>query len=253
MTRPFVVFNAASRYRRELVEVPTDGAGRSSCRSRCPRAATPRSTSTRRGPSFAAVTVTDRLARERAAARHVGRRRVCSRRSSTRSSGARCSRPDARGNLFQLHDDNPRDFDAWNVDREYLDHRVDLTAVTSIEVVEQDPLRAGVRFVREFGDSTDHADGAARERIAPARLRHRGRLARAPQVPEGRVPGRRAREPRDLRDPVRPSRTADAREHVVGRRPLRGVRAPVGRSRASPATASRCSTTASTATTSTAT
>jgi alpha-mannosidase len=61
--------------------------------------------------------------------------------------------PGARGNVFQLHDDNPVDFDAWNVDIEYLDHRVDLTAVTSIDVVEHDPLRAGVRIVREFGDS----------------------------------------------------------------------------------------------------
>ena len=35
--------------------------------------------------------------------------------------------------------------------------------------------------------------------------------------------------PRDLRDPVRPPRAADAREHVVGCRALRGVRAPLGR------------------------
>ena len=59
-----------------------------------------------------------------------------------------------RGNLFQLHVDHPRAFDAWDVDRTYLDQVTDLVAVGSIEVVEQDPLRCGVRFVRSFGAST---------------------------------------------------------------------------------------------------
>jgi alpha-mannosidase len=61
--------------------------------------------------------------------------------------------PGARGNLFQIHDDNPKEFDAWNVDIDYLDHRVDITALASITVVEDDPLRGAVRFVREFGAS----------------------------------------------------------------------------------------------------
>ena len=58
-----------------------------------------------------------------------------------------------RGNLFQWHEDHPRHFDAWDVDREYLDHVTDLVAVESIDVVERDPLRAGVRIARCFGDS----------------------------------------------------------------------------------------------------
>ena len=62
--------------------------------------------------------------------------------------------PGARGNLLQLHDDNPREFDAWNVDIDYLDHRTDITDVSSIEVVERGPLRAAVRMVRKFGGST---------------------------------------------------------------------------------------------------
>jgi len=61
--------------------------------------------------------------------------------------------PGSRGNVFQLHDDNPKEFDAWNVDIDYLDHRVDITALTSIAVVERDALRGAVRFVREFGAS----------------------------------------------------------------------------------------------------
>ena len=58
-----------------------------------------------------------------------------------------------RGNLFQLHEDNPKAFDAWEVDRTYLDSVVDLVEAESIEVVESGPRRGGVRFVRRFGDS----------------------------------------------------------------------------------------------------
>jgi alpha-mannosidase len=59
-----------------------------------------------------------------------------------------------RGNLLQLHEDHPKAFDAWDVDREYLDSAIDLTSCESIEVVEKHPLRAAVRFVRRFGDSS---------------------------------------------------------------------------------------------------
>jgi alpha-mannosidase len=58
-----------------------------------------------------------------------------------------------RGNLFQLLDDRPRAFDAWNVDREAFDRVTDLDTVDSIEVIERHSLRAGVRFVRTFGAS----------------------------------------------------------------------------------------------------
>ena len=59
-----------------------------------------------------------------------------------------------RGNLFQLHDDHPRAFDAWDVDRTYLDQVTDVVAVDCIELVERHPLRGGVRFIRSFGAST---------------------------------------------------------------------------------------------------
>ena len=61
---------------------------------------------------------------------------------------------DERGNLFQLHDDHPRAFDAWDVDRTYLDQVTNLVAVDSVEVVERHPLRGGVRFIRSFGASS---------------------------------------------------------------------------------------------------
>ncbi len=59
-----------------------------------------------------------------------------------------------QANLFQLHEDNPRFFDAWDVDRSYLDHVTNLLAIDAIETVENDPLRAGIRFKRRFGQST---------------------------------------------------------------------------------------------------
>jgi alpha-mannosidase len=63
------------------------------------------------------------------------------------------------GNLFQLHEDRPKDYDAWDVDRDYLDHVTDLvgdalTSPVEIAVVPGgDGLRAAVRFRRTFGDS----------------------------------------------------------------------------------------------------
>jgi alpha-mannosidase len=57
------------------------------------------------------------------------------------------------GNLFQIHEDHPRAFDAWEIDKDCFDQTTDITAIDSIEIVEQDPLRCGVRLVRSFGDS----------------------------------------------------------------------------------------------------
>ena len=52
------------------------------------------------------------------------------------------------GNLFQLHDDNPARWDAWDLDLSYLDTVQDLT---DLEAVHLDP--DAVRFVRRFGES----------------------------------------------------------------------------------------------------
>ena len=86
-----------------------------------------------------------------------------------------------------------------------------------------------VRFRRRFGGSHDRPDAGPGARLPAHRLRHRRRLARAPPVPEGRLPGRHPHRPGHVRDPVRPRQPPDAREHVVGAGPLRGVRPPLGR------------------------
>jgi alpha-mannosidase len=58
-----------------------------------------------------------------------------------------------RGNLFQLHEDHPKAFDAWDVDRDYLDQRTDLDGPADgpAERAETGALRAAVRFRRSFG------------------------------------------------------------------------------------------------------
>ena len=65
----------------------------------------------------------------------------------------------AFGNLFQLHEDRPLDYDAWDVDRTYLDQTTDLagdalTGPVAIEAVEAGGVRGSVRFRRSFGAST---------------------------------------------------------------------------------------------------
>ena len=58
-----------------------------------------------------------------------------------------------RGNLLQLHDDNPSKWDAWDIDIEYRKSATDLTDLSLQQVVQPGGLRGAVRFVREFGRS----------------------------------------------------------------------------------------------------
>jgi alpha-mannosidase len=64
------------------------------------------------------------------------------------------------GNVFQLHDDRPKAFDAWDVDIGYLatveelDTPLDGPGEVAPQLVEHHPLRASIRFRRRFHDST---------------------------------------------------------------------------------------------------
>jgi alpha-mannosidase len=59
----------------------------------------------------------------------------------------------ARGNLLQLHGDNPERWDAWDIDAGYVNDRVDLVALSAQRVEVAGGLRGAVRFTREFGSS----------------------------------------------------------------------------------------------------
>jgi alpha-mannosidase len=57
------------------------------------------------------------------------------------------------GNLLQLHDDNPARWDAWDLDIEYLNDRVDLIELSRLKIEISGGLRGAVRLTREFGHS----------------------------------------------------------------------------------------------------
>jgi alpha-mannosidase len=59
----------------------------------------------------------------------------------------------SRGNLLQLHDDNPSRWDAWDIDIDYMKHRVDLVELSRQDVEVPGGLRGAVRFTRQFGGS----------------------------------------------------------------------------------------------------
>ena len=60
--------------------------------------------------------------------------------------------PGTRGNLLKLYRDQPRTWDAWDLDREYVRVGTELTAVTTLDVTGDDDARV-VTIAREFGAS----------------------------------------------------------------------------------------------------
>ncbi|MFE0024407.1 alpha-mannosidase [Amycolatopsis sp. NPDC059021] len=61
--------------------------------------------------------------------------------------------PGSAGNLLQLHDDLPNQWDAWDLDRHYRNRCRDLTSVEAITVTENGPLAGEIRVERAFGAS----------------------------------------------------------------------------------------------------
>src|SRR5260370_9871509 len=59
----------------------------------------------------------------------------------------------APGNALLLHDDIPKNWDAWDVDADYRKSFVQLAELARANVEMEGPLRAAVRFTRNFGSS----------------------------------------------------------------------------------------------------
>lgn len=55
------------------------------------------------------------------------------------------------GNVFQLHEDLPDEFDAWNVDPGTFEEAIEDSPLESVEVVEEGPVRAAIRVERRLG------------------------------------------------------------------------------------------------------
>lgn len=59
----------------------------------------------------------------------------------------------ALGNILTLHDDEPAQYDAWDIDEFSADRVERLDAFEDSQVIESGPLRAGIRLRRRFGSS----------------------------------------------------------------------------------------------------
>jgi alpha-mannosidase len=59
----------------------------------------------------------------------------------------------ALANVFQIFDDHPTFWDAWDVEIYSLEDPTDLTKSDSVELVEKGPVRAAIEIVRTFGKS----------------------------------------------------------------------------------------------------
>jgi alpha-mannosidase len=62
--------------------------------------------------------------------------------------------PGRSGNLLQLHQDEPLNWDAWDIDPFYREVVEELRELEQLEVVEATPMRCRVRMVRRFRDSS---------------------------------------------------------------------------------------------------
>jgi len=61
--------------------------------------------------------------------------------------------PGACGNQLQTFNDNPKSYDAWNIDPGTLDQMKPINAVDSVKMIEKGPLRAVIRVSRSWQGS----------------------------------------------------------------------------------------------------
>jgi alpha-mannosidase len=58
------------------------------------------------------------------------------------------------GNMLEAFVDRPKQWDAWNIDADTLDHFTPLMAADSVQLTEKGPLRADIRITRHWSKST---------------------------------------------------------------------------------------------------
>ncbi|SDN90735.1 alpha-mannosidase [Alkalicoccus daliensis] len=62
------------------------------------------------------------------------------------------------GNVFQIFEDKPLNFDAWDIDIFYQEKYRTVTALKEVEVIAEGPLRTVIRFTWKYEDSTIEQD-----------------------------------------------------------------------------------------------
>ena len=59
-----------------------------------------------------------------------------------------------RGNCFQLYEDRPGKFDAWDIIATYVEQELPINGATTLTIDETGPMRVSLRLVRQCYDST---------------------------------------------------------------------------------------------------
>lgn len=67
-------------------------------------------------------------------------------------------KPGDRGNVLQVFEDKPLNFDAWDIDIFYQEKMKEVTELTSFEIAEEGPLRAVIRLSYRFQSSVINQD-----------------------------------------------------------------------------------------------
>lgn len=62
--------------------------------------------------------------------------------------------PGQTGNRFQLFEDRPGKYDAWDIAASYVEHEISLNGETQLTIDETGPLRASIRIVKHLFHST---------------------------------------------------------------------------------------------------
>lgn len=62
-------------------------------------------------------------------------------------------KPGRCANVIVSYEDRPHNYDAWDVNHYYTEKSWEIDHVSSIEVIEEGPVRGGIRIVREYLDS----------------------------------------------------------------------------------------------------
>jgi alpha-mannosidase len=62
--------------------------------------------------------------------------------------------PGACGNLLQTFVDKPKQWDAWNIDADYVNHELHTMQLEEVKLIESGPVRAVIRVVKKFQHST---------------------------------------------------------------------------------------------------
>jgi alpha-mannosidase len=70
--------------------------------------------------------------------------------------GAPANLPDGKpcGNLLQAFVDKPKQWDAWNVDADFIEHHTDILQADEVKLIESSPLRAVIRVKHTWQNST---------------------------------------------------------------------------------------------------